>query len=323
VIPKSQAQNFGSFFQQLDSRLDEFDIKSYGVSMSNLEDVFLKINQEFAPELFGDLRGFGDRRMKGLKGKKQDEPLSLEDSNPKGGSDFGSDDEPASDAMLSIDDSKGDAYEMEDDGKNLIRGSSCVRSCTASSAKRFIIYKRDWCGLLCQIVIPLLLVLFGLWLQSAPSKLTQSPPRPLSTGFYPYKQRMLINENPIIMANDGADISGQELISKFPNSTEAFEVSEYTGNITYSEFYDAVYAARNDLPLYPYRYGSFNIFQANKNSNIYQAMVFLNVTSQESTAMFPQYLYQSFLKVATGDDDLQYNVINYPYPIYQKYKDLE
>ena len=39
----------------LDSKLEEYDIRSYGVSMSNLEDVFLKINQEFAPDLFGDL----------------------------------------------------------------------------------------------------------------------------------------------------------------------------------------------------------------------------------------------------------------------------
>jgi len=62
---------------------------------------------------------------------------------------------------------------MDFEGENLIRGSSCVRSCTASSAKRYIIYKRDWCGLLCQVVIPLILVLFGLWLTSGPSKLVQ------------------------------------------------------------------------------------------------------------------------------------------------------
>ena len=62
VIPKNQAQNFGAFFDTLDQRLDEFDIRSYGVSMSNLEDVFLKINQEFAPDLFGDLRAFSDSK---------------------------------------------------------------------------------------------------------------------------------------------------------------------------------------------------------------------------------------------------------------------
>lgn len=44
VIPKDEAQNLGGFFEALDFRLDDFDIKSYGVSMSNLEDVFLKIN---------------------------------------------------------------------------------------------------------------------------------------------------------------------------------------------------------------------------------------------------------------------------------------
>ena len=44
VVPKSETGNFASFFSQLDQRLDEFDVSSYGVSMSNLEDVFLKIN---------------------------------------------------------------------------------------------------------------------------------------------------------------------------------------------------------------------------------------------------------------------------------------
>ena len=37
----------------------------------------------------------------------------------------------------------------QEDIENLIRGSSCARSCSASGGKRFIIYKRDWCGLLC------------------------------------------------------------------------------------------------------------------------------------------------------------------------------
>ena len=62
VIPKTESQNFGAFFENLDGRLEEFEIRSYGVSMSNLEDVFLKINQEYAPDLFGDLEGFGSRK---------------------------------------------------------------------------------------------------------------------------------------------------------------------------------------------------------------------------------------------------------------------
>jgi len=108
---------------------------------------------------------------------------------------------------------------------NLIRGSSCVRSCTASSAKRFIIYRRDWCGLICHVLIPLILVLFGLWLTSGPSKLTQSPPRHLSTGWYPSKQRILMSTNPVSMAGDGFDVTGAELFANMPNATTAFEVT--------------------------------------------------------------------------------------------------
>ena len=62
VIPKTESAAFGAFFENLDGRLKEFDVTSYGVSMSNLEDVFLKINQEYAPDLFGDLKGFGSRK---------------------------------------------------------------------------------------------------------------------------------------------------------------------------------------------------------------------------------------------------------------------
>ena len=53
VIPRDQTSNFKAFFQSFDSKLDEYKVKSYGVSMATLEDVFLKINKEFAPELFG------------------------------------------------------------------------------------------------------------------------------------------------------------------------------------------------------------------------------------------------------------------------------
>ena len=44
VIPRDQTANFKPFFEAFDSKLDDFKIKSYGVSMATLEEVFLKIN---------------------------------------------------------------------------------------------------------------------------------------------------------------------------------------------------------------------------------------------------------------------------------------
>ena len=188
VIPKSNAQNFGGFFETLDQRLDEFEVNSYGVSMSNLEDVFLKINQEFAPDLFGDLKNLDYSKNSSGSDSEGDSPRNTK-TMPKsiGHSATGASDLDKKD--MSTGSASSDEYEVEEGvgTENLIRGSTCARSCTANTAKRSIIYKRDWCGLLCQIVIPITLVLFGLWLTSGPSKLKQSPPRQLSTGWYPSK----------------------------------------------------------------------------------------------------------------------------------------
>ena len=175
---------------------------------------------------------------------------------------------------------------------------------------------------MCQIVIPITLVLFGLWITSGPSKLTQSPPRHLSTGWYPGKQRLLMNQEPVLKADDGFDVSGSELYAMLPNSTDFFDV-EYIEAANYTDFYDQVFEARNALPLYPYRYGSYQIFQANKKTNIYQIVSYLNVTSQDVTAMFPQYMYQAILRVATDDPTFTFDVTSTPYPIYQAFKDIE
>ena len=117
--------------------------------MTNLEDVFLKINQEFAHDLFGDLKKFDDSR-------NSDDDSALLAKNQTGAKPIAHSEgattiSPTIDELSKMEDSQdSNQYEVDEtEGQNLIRGSSCVRSCTASSAKRYIIYKRDWCGLLC------------------------------------------------------------------------------------------------------------------------------------------------------------------------------
>lgn len=45
-INYDQAAQFQSFFEQFDERMSEVDILSYGVSMTTLEEVFLKVNED-------------------------------------------------------------------------------------------------------------------------------------------------------------------------------------------------------------------------------------------------------------------------------------
>lgn len=65
-----------------------------------------------------------------------------------------------------------------------------------------------------------------------------------------------------------------------------------------------MFEARNDAPLYPYRYGSYNIYQANNITNQFIFINYINVTSQDVSALYPQYMYQAILRVALGDPDM-------------------
>ena len=52
LIPQSELKSLKDFFAEFDQSLDRLDIMSYGVSITTLEEVFSKINEELAPELF-------------------------------------------------------------------------------------------------------------------------------------------------------------------------------------------------------------------------------------------------------------------------------
>ena len=43
-IPQSEAAHFRSFFEQFDTRMSEYDVTSYGISLATLEDVFMEVN---------------------------------------------------------------------------------------------------------------------------------------------------------------------------------------------------------------------------------------------------------------------------------------
>ena len=52
LLPNRESSAFTDFFTEFDKNLDKLGISSYGVSITTLEEVFLKINEELAPDLF-------------------------------------------------------------------------------------------------------------------------------------------------------------------------------------------------------------------------------------------------------------------------------
>ena len=49
-----------------------------------------------------------------------------------------------------------------DDGEHLVRGSGMCATLGANTTKRFIMYRRDWCGIICEVIVPIVMVVIGL-----------------------------------------------------------------------------------------------------------------------------------------------------------------
>ena len=77
-----------------------------------------------------------------------------------------------------------------------------------------------------------------------------------------------MNKQPVI-STPGEDLDLSKVAASFPNATSAFEVEYWDDFSSYEEFYDKVYEIRNAKPLYPYRYGSYQVYMANTKNNTY------------------------------------------------------
>ena len=107
--------------------------------------------------------------------------------------------------------------------------------------KRFLLYRRDWCGLMCELIIPLLLVIAGLSFCEV-DWLTSSPSFTLEPSVYPSPQRMLFNQENVSPAD--SEYTPQEIAQNLPSYDDGFWEITYdsTADITYEEYYDNVAA---------------------------------------------------------------------------------
>jgi transglutaminase/protease-like cytokinesis protein 3 len=65
----------------------------------------------------------------------------------------------------------------------------------------------------------------------------------------------------------------------------------------------------------PYRYGSYFIYEANNKTKQFKFTTLLNITSQDVTPLYPQFMYEAILKQATGNPNLKFKVTTAPFPV--------
>ena len=89
--------------------------------------------------------------------------------------------------------------------------------------------------------------------------------------------------------------------------------SSVTDWIAYSE---EVFDQQFEGDQNPIRYGSYLIYQADKEKQVYQFNSYLNTTSSMVTAYYPQFMYESILKTALDDPSFTFTVNIDPFPVF-------
>jgi hypothetical protein len=98
----------------------------------------------------------------------------------------------------------------------------------------------------------------------------------------------------------------------------------------FKKFGDVLYDTRaynkttaDEEEVFPYRVGSYYFYEANNKTKQFKVATFMNLTSQDVMALYPQFLYESILKTATGRDDLKLSVTTTPFPLVKTQRDRE
>ena len=85
---------------------------------------------------------------------------------------------------------------------------------------------------------------------------------------------------------DGSDLKTKDLVENLPKYEEAYDVyytNETFNQTTFSNYSQAVYDfAMENVTSEPYSYGSYEIFQANRENQTYKFINYVNLTSRDS-----------------------------------------
>ncbi|XP_044072836.1 LOW QUALITY PROTEIN: glucosylceramide transporter ABCA12 [Siniperca chuatsi] len=170
----SNSSSYRSLLTALDSNLDALQLGGYGISDTSLEEVFLQLTH--------------------------------------GNTDDGSEDGPQSISETVSDTGSIDSFPSDSSGgisnfgdKTKLTGSPMVRSMalawqqmTAILIKRFHHSRRDWKGLISQILLPILFIVFAMGLGSIKSDLQHYPELELSPALYNFEPSysFFSNQNP-------------------------------------------------------------------------------------------------------------------------------
>ena len=70
-------------------------------------------------------------------------------------------------------------------------------------------------------------------------------------------------------------------------------------------------------------YGAYYLYELNNSTKQFKVGTLVNTTQSDSAALYTQFMYESIIKLATGDNKLKFTVVNSPWPIPEVLKERE
>lgn len=297
-LSKTYEENFKKLFEELDAKLEELNIESYGISVTTLEEVFLQVG----------------------KGEKEDEEKKLESKSMVYTDPAQNLQKGTMAIQLSKKGSIDDEYTIADE--NSREQGDCNLFCIHTKSilmKRLLYIKRGVIQLISELMVPLLLVLFGLSLTQI-AFFKDSSPRVFDISLYPLPQHLLVN--PSINNLQKASLAIFSSYFRPGMVCDYFNVSDSSNTWnSLKEMESYIFLTRQ--PLDSNRYGSTFISTLDNVKNIYELTILASLYSQESTVVFNNLLGEAIVRMAANKPNLQINIYTAPLPLTYLAKDLE
>ena len=276
-LPSSSSKKFPELFQLLETDKDKLKIESFGTGLTTLEEVFLNVGANKDEELE-------------FKLNREDDRISVEEEEQRMNMDDDEDDIDKKDlAALRLKSSSGIFFMQM---KGLMK-------------KRFIYFSRDLGGLICEIILPIAIVIIGLAITKI-SFINDPPKLTINTDIY--GQDFTINEYPQITTND-------DILNQFkPKISEANVDLIQTADI--EKFNEDIFQQRSDDQTLAYHVGNYG------NSG-YEYTVFYNITAPFAPYVGINSMNNALLRYYSGDDSAYIKMNLDPMPLTSNVRHFE
>mmetsp|Transcript_16037 Transcript_16037/g.15964 ORF Transcript_16037/g.15964 Transcript_16037/m.15964 type:complete len:735 (-) Transcript_16037:2082-4286(-) len=268
-LPLAASIIFSQLFKEIDRRTADLKIENYGISVTTLEEVFIRV-----------ARGDDESVLEKRKSIKRDESSS---EHTFDGSQFETDLAEARKFNIAEDRLKGVLF---------------FSHFLALIQKRVVYSWRDLKGFVLEIFLPLLLVIGGLALLTKVSVFDDQKNWKLTIDKYSTPQDVLWNydtSDPVLSSN------AKEIIVHNMNrqySTSKL-INDDLSSSTISDFDQDVYDERDH---HPYRMGSYYFYQTDNNTKQFSVAIFHNTTAIQAAPTYANLLGEAVAQYALGQN---------------------